>query len=247
MKDDRFGYGWYPYILPYGAFVMLAQFSGDFPERWWLPMLLVKPAVPAGLIYWYWRQGMYPELRGFGEKLRGLPLDLLLGALSGVLWMAPYLLAPDSVGERLLAIDTFFGAPWPDPQDAFDPARAGAQFATLAIALRLIGYACITPLFEELFIRSFVMRFADVFDTGQDFRDLPIARYSARSFWIATVFFTFGHVLWEWWVAVPWVMASSAWFYYRGHLGAVIAFHAAANATILLAAIALGGSFWMFV
>ena len=53
--------------------------------------------------------------------------------------------------------------------------------------------------------------------------------------------------MWEWWVAVPWVIGSSLWFYYRGHLGAVILFHAAANATILLAAIWTDGPLWFFV
>jgi membrane protease YdiL (CAAX protease family) len=91
------------------------------------------------------------------------------------------------------------------------------------------------------------MRFADVYDTRKDFRDVPIARYSARSFWIVTLFFTLGHVPWEYWAAVPWVMVTNLWFYRRGHIGSLIALHAAANATILVAAVWADGPLWFFV
>jgi membrane protease YdiL (CAAX protease family) len=191
---------------------------------------------------------MYPELRGFGAYARGAPLDIALGVASGLLWMAPFLVAPAAVGEALGRIELpLLGVPWPDTTEGFDATQAGARFATLALALRGFGYVMVTPLFEELFIRSFVMRFADVYDKRKDFRDVPIARYTARSFWLVTLFFTIGHVTWEYWVAVPWVMATSWWFYRRGHIGAVILLHAAANATILIAAWWANGPLWFFV
>ncbi len=55
--------------------------------------------------------------------------------------------------------------------------------------------------------------------------------------------FTIGHVPWEWWVAIPWVALTNVWFYWRGHLLAVVAVHASANATIVLAALYLDGFF----
>lgn len=249
MKDDRYGYGFWPYLAPYTAFVVLAQFSDRFPDSWWLPMLAIRPLVPAALIVFFYRRGMYPELRGFAAHARGAPLDIALGIASGLLWMAPFVVAPTAVGEALGSIELplLGGTPWPDTSDGFDAARAGAQFATLALALRGFGYVMVTPVFEELFIRSFVMRFADVYDTRRDFRDVPIARYTARSFWLVTLFFTLGHVFWEYWVAIPWVMATNWWFYRRGHIGAVILLHAAANATILLTAILAAGPLWFFV
>lgn len=247
MKDARYGHGFWPYILPYAAFVLVAQFAGRFPDGWWLPLLWIKPLVPAALIAFFYSRGMYPELRGFAAFAKGAPLDIAVGIASGLLWMAPYLFAPAALGNALGAIDTFLGTPWPDTASGFDAAQAGAEFASLALVLRGFGYVLVTPLFEELFIRSFVMRFADVYDSRRDFRDVPIARYTVRSFWIVTLFFTFGHVLWEWWVAVPWVMASSFWFYRRGHIGAVILLHAAANATILIAAVWANGPLWFLV
>ena len=241
MKDDRYGYGFWPYILPYLSFVTLAQFSDRFPESWALAILLVKPAVPAVMIAFFYSRGMYPELRGAWKYARGFPLDVGVGLASAALWVAPYLLLPESLGETL-------GSFWPDRSEGFDPsAFGGTDNIELAILFRMVGYACVTPVFEELFIRSFVMRFADVYDKGKDFRDVAVARYSARGLWISAVFFTIGHVPWEWWVAVPWVLLTSLYFYWRGHISSVIAVHAVANASIFVAAVMTDGPLWFFV
>jgi hypothetical protein len=248
VKDDRYGYGFWPYIVPYAAFVLLSQLSDRFPDDWWLLLLAVKPALPLALIAFFYSRGMYPELHGFGAHARGVPLDVLVGLGSAAVWMAPYLLAPPAMGELLRGVDVpVLGTPWPDTSAGFDPARAGAAFAPLALGLRAFGYVIVTPLFEELFIRSFVMRFAAVYDSGRDFRDVAIAHYTARSFWVTTVFFTLGHLFWEYWGAVPWVIGTTLWFYRRGHLGAVIVVHATANAAVLAAAVWADGPLWYFV
>lgn len=241
MKDDRYGYGFWPYILPYLSFVTLAQFSDRFPESWALAILLVKPAVPAAMIAFFYSRGMYPELRGALKYARGFPLDVGVGLASAALWVGPYLLLPESLGDTL-------GSFWPDRSEGFDPAAfGGPDNIELAILFRMIGYACVTPVFEELFIRSFVMRFADVYDKGKDFRDIAVASYSARGLWISAVFFTIGHVPWEWWVAVPWVLLTSLYFYWRGHIGSVITVHAVANASIFVLAVMTDGPLWFFV
>ena len=240
MKDARFGHGFWPYIVPYMSFVLLAQFSDRFPESWALSLLWIKPAVPALLIAFFYSRGMYPELRGFGKYARGIPLDIAVGLGSALLWVAPYLLLPESLGDVL-------GDWWPDRSEGFDPSAYGAANVGVAIGLRMFGYACVTPFFEELFIRSFVMRFAAVYDKGRDFRDVPVAAYTASGLWISTAFFTIGHVFWEWWVAVPWVVLTSLYFYRRGHIGSVILVHATANASILIAAVIAEGPLWFFV
>ena len=54
------------------------------------------------------------------------------------------------------------------------------------------------------------------------------------------VIFTATHVLWEWWVMVPWAILSTLWLYRRQHLMAVVVLHAATNGAIFIFA-ALGG------
>ncbi|MBW2421223.1 MAG: CPBP family intramembrane metalloprotease [Deltaproteobacteria bacterium] len=237
----REGHGWWPYLGPYGAFLLVVEFSGRLPEEMAPWMLLVKPAVPAAMMIYFASRGAYPELRGLRFQASHTLLDVLLGVALAVLWMGPYLL-----------IDAL---PRPDAADGFDSAQAGESLIALVLGARLVGYAVVTPFFEELFIRSFVMRYAEAYNRALDFRDLPLARYTLRSFSVTVVVFTLGHAPWEWWVAVPWVAITSLWFYWRRDMSSVIVVHAVTNASILVYVAARTGGLvpstghplWIFV
>lgn len=239
----REGHGWWPYLVPYATFVVLTELSGRLPE-WTAPWVLAfKPAFVLGLVLWFRARGGYPEWSGKGARigLAGGLMDVAVGLALTVVWVAPYVWIP---------------ALRPEPGGAFDPNMAGEEWAALILGLRLFGYALVTPIFEELFIRSFVMRVADAWEVD-DFRDLPIARYSARSMLVTVVVFTMGHVPWEYWVCVPWVFLSNLWFYYRGSLSAIMLVHGVTNGALLGLAIWGGDlfvdadgtpfSFWFFV
>jgi len=225
----RSGHGWWPYVLPYLSFLLVVEIARRLPEAAAPFMLIAKPAVPVLLIGHFWRRGAYAELRsGITLRPAGVLQDVAVGFTLALLWMAPYVLIP---------------ALRPDATAAFDPEQLGPALRPLAVALRFCGYACVTPLFEEIFIRGFVMRYADVYGTRGDFRDVPLARYSLRSFLVTVVVFSIGHVPWEWWVAVPWVALTNLWFYHRRSLAAVIAVHAVTNASLLGFAVFGGGLF----
>lgn len=245
MQDDsKAGHGWWPYVVPYIAFLLMSEVGARLPSAAAPWLLFVKPAVVLGLVLWYRGQGAYPEWRRPGAPLTalGLPADVAVGLLLTAVWVAPFLLFP---------------ALRPEPGSEFDPALAGEAFVPLVLGLRLFGYALVTPIFEELFIRSFVMRVAEVWETERDFRDLPIAVYSAKSLLVTTVVFCLGHVPWEWWVCVPWIVLSSLWFYWRRNLTALMVVHATTNAALLALAVFGEGwlrdsdgnpfSFWFFV
>jgi CAAX prenyl protease-like protein len=237
------GHGWWPYVGPYMAFLLMSEVAARLPESSVPVVLFVKPAIVLGLILWFRAQGAYPEWRGLGARIGigGGLLDIAVGLALTALWVAPFLWIPQLR---------------PEPGGAFNPAMAGEEFIGLILVIRLFGYALVTPVFEELFIRSFVMRMADAWEI-QDFRDLPIARYTVRSFVVTTVIFTAGHVPWEWCVCVPWIGFSSLWFYYRKSLSAVMLVHSVTNGTLLALAIWGGDlfqnadgsafSFWFFV
>ena len=125
---------------------------------------------------------LYPELRGYRPTLDGLALDVGIGLMGAALWVAPFLLV-DSMRPD-------------DP--GFDREQLGASWVGLVLALRAVGYAGVTPFVEELFVRSWLMRFIDVFDRRLDFRRVPIARFSWRSFLVVTVYFVLSHAPWEW-------------------------------------------------
>ena len=238
MTTKREGHGWWPYLGPYLAFLLVAQFGSVFPDSWDPVMLVIKPTIPGSLILYFATRGDYPELRAMKFRPGWAVLDILLGVVLAVQWVGPYLLI-----EAL---------PRPDAEDGFNPQMAGKQMVFTILALRMFGYAIVTPVFEELFIRSFVMRYADCYLRSGDFRNIDIARYTLRSFWSTVVIFTISHAFWEWWVAIPWVIATNLWFYLRKDMSAPILLHASTNASILIYVTVMtegvpGHPLWVFV
>jgi CAAX prenyl protease-like protein len=221
------GHGWGPYFWPYVAFGVIGQFGPGLPEPIASLTLPLKVIVPAGLLIYYFTRGHYPEFRRYPHGWSGSLLDFGVGLLGGAIWMAPYIA---------------FGSMRPE-ETGFDPNQWGSDLAPLALAFRCVGYGIVTPFWEELLVRSWLIRYIDVFDTGGDFRDVPVGRYSVRSFWVVTVFFTLSHVPWEWWVAVPWVVGTLGWFYYRKNLLSLVIAHAGSNLGIFVAVVALTDRF----
>jgi CAAX prenyl protease-like protein len=224
----RQGHGWWPYVAPYLAFMGTVEVVRRLPDEWAPIGLLLKPAVPGVLMLYYFSRGAYPELRGVALSLGGRFLDVAVGVALAGLWMAPFV---------------FFDALRPGEVELFDPEQLGPDRVAWVLGLRMLGYGLVTPFFEEIFIRSFVMRYADVFRTRGDFRDVPLAGFTRASFLTTIVIFTAGHVPWEWWVAVPWVVLTNLWFYYRKDLYAVILVHAVTNTSILVAVLRFGDVF----
>jgi CAAX prenyl protease-like protein len=223
--------------------MVAAEVASRLPPDSEAAMLIVKPLAPLLTILYHWRRGAYPELRGQRLSFSGAGQDVLVGLALTLVWIAPYVFFD---GFRLTdpaipnALPDFLRA---DTSDPFDPLMLGSGGVMVVLAARMFGYALVTPLFEELFIRSFVMRYAEVYSKRGDFRNVPLAHYTMRSFVVTTVVFTIGHVPWEWWVAIPWVALSNLWFYHRRNLWALILTHGVTNAALLLLAVFGGGLF----
>lgn len=239
----REGHGWWPYWLPLMSFLVLGEIAVRFPETWRPGFLPLKVAVPGLLLVFFFARGAYPELRGWRPAPREWLPDVAVGVLGALLWMAPYLFA--------LEFDPPLWTAWPEllrpqPDDAFDPNQLGAGLVGVTLALRVLGYAVVTPFAEELFVRSWLARFADVYNRPLDFRDVPIARFTWRSFCMVVVFFTVSHVPWEWPVAILWIVGTQLWFYRRRKLGAMVVVHAASNLAIFLF-VWLTNQYWFFL
>lgn len=219
------GYGWAPYWVPMLAFLALVELGSRAPEDLGLVFLTLKALVPAGCLAFYAARGAYPELR----ETRVSPAvagDVAIGLLGAALWLTPFLLLPQL-----------------RPPDAgFAPEGFGGH-ATLAWGLRGLGYAAVTPFVEELFVRSFLLRFLDVFDQRADFRNVPIGRFRWRSFLGVLVYFVFTHQPWEWGVMAAWTLLTMAWFYRRKSLPALVLAHAVTNGALFALAAFADGRF----
>jgi CAAX prenyl protease-like protein len=209
-----------PYLVPYAAFLLLVELGAP---------LALRVALPLALLALFALRGEFPELRGYRWRSPGALADVLFGLAVAVLWIAPYWLW-DALAR-------------PAAGEGFDPAAPfGAEGQGLALAVRLLGFAGATPFIEELFVRSFLLRYLDVFDRGGDFREVPVGRFAWRSFLGTSLYFGFSHRPWEWPVAFPTGALLNLWLYRRGHLGSAILAHAVANAAIWTAVVLAPGS-----
>jgi len=230
MPERRRGHGWWPYVAPYGVFLLLVEVAARLPEGAAGAALWLRVGVPAALVAGFAWRGAYPELRGY-RLGAGTLADVAVGLAILALWVTPYLL--------------FAELPRGEP---FDADQLGPARRSELLALRLAGFAAVTPFVEELFVRSFLLRVVDVLWDGRgDFRDVPIGRFRWPSFLVTTLWFTLSHVPWEWAVAAPTGAAFTLWLYARRHLGATVVAHAVTNAG-LFALVVLGpGDLWFFL
>jgi hypothetical protein len=223
------------------VFLFLGDLGTKLPEVCAPYLLPLKVLAPLLVLVFFYRRGHYAELRGYPFGASGVALDFAVGIVGGAIWMAPYL---------------WFESMRPE-EPGFDPNLWGASLVGLTLVIRGIGYGLVTPFMEELFVRSWLIRYVDVARAGGDFRDVPLARFSWPSFLIVTVWFTFSHVQWEWPVALIWVVLTTLWFYHRKHLMSLVAVHAGSNLGILVFVILQSGkwldaegnplSLWFFV
>ncbi|MGH0029062.1 MAG: CPBP family glutamic-type intramembrane protease [Myxococcota bacterium] len=220
--------GWAPYWAPYLSFMLLIEIGNRAPESAAGLFLALKVVVPAACVVFYAARGRYPELSGLHWDGR-VGLDVAIGLLGAALWVVPFV-AFDGLRPEEGGFDRFVMG-------------EGEGAVALALTLRGVGYACVTPFVEELFVRSWLLRFVDVFDRRRDFRKVPIARFTWRSFLVVVGFFVFTHVPWEWGVMLAWTLLTMAWFYHRGHLLPLVIVHAVTNGAIFAFVLLFDGRF----
>jgi CAAX prenyl protease-like protein len=221
-RDQGKASGWAPYWLPYVAFLLIGELSHRFPAPFHPIFFVLRVAAPLGLFVFFAMRDSYPELRGARWGAWAIA-DVAIGLAGAALWIAPFL-----VWDGLR------------PRDAdFDPGQLGPDGEWLVYTVRLIGYAGVTPFVEELFVRSWLLRYVDVADTRRSFRTVPIAQFSWLSFVIVMVWFVISHKFWwEYPVMVGWSLLTMWWFYRRKHLAPLVLVHAVTNGAIFAFALA---------
>jgi CAAX prenyl protease-like protein len=164
-------------ILPFLTYVFFI-FAGDMLERlgyapaslrWLYP---AKIAAVALVLAIFWRQ--YEELR----SARLSPTVALVAVAAGV---------------AVLALWISLSAPWMivGSPTGYDPRVDGRIDWPLAL-VRIGGAALLVPVMEELFWRSFLMRWIE----AADFQSVDPAQLGFKSFVITIVLFGFEHNLW---------------------------------------------------
>ncbi|WP_371865064.1 CAAX prenyl protease-related protein [Massilia eburnea] len=166
-----------PRVLPFAiyiAFIIIADvlercgLAGS-TLRWLYP---VKTALVLALLLVYRRH--YQELRAKPAR-RDVLLAVGIGAAVFLLWIV-------------------LDAPWmrTGTQQAFDVAGDDSRIDWALVAMRAAGAALVVPLMEELFWRSFLLRWLH----QQDFLSLRPSRAGVRAATISVLLFGAEHNLW---------------------------------------------------
>lgn len=164
-------------IFPFAAYMLfivvgdLLVRAGATPDvmRWLYP---VKIALVAGLLALFWRN--YHELKRFSLSGRAVAVALVAGVVVLALWI--------SLSAGWMVVGTSPG---------YDP-RVDGRIDWLLVAIRIAGAALVVPVMEELFWRSFLMRWVD----ASDFETVEPSQLSGKSFAITVLLFGFEHNLW---------------------------------------------------
>jgi uncharacterized protein len=196
------------YAVPIAVFAVLTALEALLPASAYPVAYIVKiAAVTAALGYF---RGPLGDIR---PSWRVVPL----GAAVGLIVFAEWVIVDQRVPYPHLGVRVGYN-PFVAIQDV------GVRWAFLVA--RFYGLVLVVPVMEELFWRSFLLRYA----TTADFTSLAVGQFSMAAFWIVVVLSAVAHP--EWLVAAI-ASALFAWLlHYTRSLFAVIVSHAVANAAL---------------
>jgi len=211
-------------VLPFAVFIIflvatdLLAWLGvaRVTLRWLYPLQI---GAVLALLLVLWRQ--YDELHHFNVPLAHLVIAAATGIGVTMLWV-------------LLDDSWMIAGSGP----GYDP-RVDGRIDPLLAAIRLAGAALVVPIMEELFWRSFLMRWIE----GSEFRLVDPARIGVKAFVIPTLLFGVEHHLW-----LAGVVAGAAygWLYLRHrNLWSPVLGHAVTNGLLGIWVLATGDwAFW---
>ena len=214
-------------VVPFVVFMALLALRGlapldgswGFDPRW---VYAVTVGVVTGLMVWWWRE--YGELaRQTLPTLRETAVAVAVGALVFVLWI--HLDAP------WMTLDV--GAVGP-----FVPLDAQGRIDWPLLVVRWLGATLMVPVMEELFWRSFLMRWIQqpVFE-GVDPR-----RVGLRAVLLSTFVFVLAHPLWL--AAIVAGLAYALIYIRTGRLWTAVIAHAVTNGMLGVWVVMTGN--WQF-
>ncbi len=162
---------WLPYVIPFALFLLLTVPIQFFPVL--SPFLYITKTIIVGALLWFWRHEYAADISpglSFCEWLTAF----FCGLLALVIWIVPE--------GHLFQVGQNSG---------FDPyALSGSKAVAIGlIAVRLIGAAVVVPVMEELFWRSFLMRYL----INPDFRSVPVGAFTWFSFMGVAIMFGLEH------------------------------------------------------
>lgn len=194
-------------IAPFALFIAFLAFTplaGALVDPRWVVAL--RGVAVAAVLAFFWRS--YAEL---AAPQRAALSDWALAA---------------AVGAALFALWITFDSGWAvigTPGEGFVPLRPDGSLDPWLVGLRLFGLTLVVPVMEELFWRSFVMRWID----RRDFLSMDPARATPPALALSSALFAVEHAQW---FAGLLAGAAYGWLYMRSrNLWIPILSHATTN------------------
>jgi CAAX prenyl protease-like protein len=205
------------YLLFIGVAELLGRLGWSAADLRWLYGAKVGAVVL--VLAWFWRD--YAELKTFRLAPPAVLGALAAGVIVLVLWV--------SLSADWMTVGASAG---------FDPTSAGRIDWPL-VALRIAGAALVVPVMEELFWRSFLMRWID----APDFESVQPSQLSIKSLLFTSVLFGFEHNLWL--AGIVAGRAYSALYMRHRTIWSPILAHAVTNGLLGVWVVATGSwSYW---
>jgi len=219
---------WLPYIAPMLVFLALTYMEGGLVRGdsggavFRYPLVYAVKIALVAAVVWGSRSA-WKDLRPW-PGARDSMLAVVVGLAVTVLWVGldrHYPLLP-FVARRV----------------GYDPTALPAPERAFFLAVRFLGLVAIVPLVEELFWRSFVMRWI----VHQDFWKVPLGTVTPLAAFITSVLFSLEHPEW-----LPALLTGLAWAWLLRRTRSVFACylsHAVANLALGIYVLVSGA--WRF-
>jgi CAAX prenyl protease-like protein len=188
----------------------------------------IKTLLVGMFLYYYYRRKSYPEItRSFSW------VAVFIGILVFIIWVLPEGWYPQiKLGSREFN-------PFKLGSSEFNPYTFGKGWIVYTlIAFRLMGAAVVVPIFEELFWRSFALRWL----IKEEFTSVPIGAFTWFSCTVIVLGFGFEHH--RWFVGILAGILYNALLYYKKNVSDCIIAHAVTN--LLLGIYVLVTQQWTF-
>jgi hypothetical protein len=165
---------WPPYVLPFVVFIALTIPEHYAPE--YSHLLYLVKTVSVGAMLWLWRRSYAMDIAP-----RLSPAGWLAAAAAGLL-ILPVWILPEAFLPQLGA------------RAGFDPYSFGSPPAGVwgLIAMRLAGAVLVVPVMEEVFWRSFLLRYL----VHPNFSKVPLGTFTWFSFIAVAILFGLEHQRW---------------------------------------------------
>jgi len=196
------------YVAPFAVFIALRWLP--FSPEWLAPARFVLLAAPLAVF----------SRRAIPWRLAFPIGSMLLGLAVLAIWIAPDLVWGPRYREFWLFHNGITGV-------ARSTLPVDLKSNAFFIAVRVLESAILVPVFEELFWRGWLMRYA----IRPDFESVPLGRYTALSFWAVALLFAAEHgPYWE--VGLIAGVAYNWWIVRTRNLADCILAHAVTNALL---------------